>query len=534
VRGLRRPIRRGQVRATVVDRDNFFTFHGLIGEMVTGRILPSNLLNPARRVFAPAQMHVGEIESIDIEARKVLTSRRIDGARFELDYDQAVVCIGSGENLEAYPGLAEHAFRLKSFDDCFRLKNHVLEMFELADIETDAAERLRLLTFFVAGGGFSGTELACELGDFVRRLTKREYPRIGPEECRIVVVHPGPTLLPELYGSKSAERSLKSYPRLVEFGMKHARKLGVELMLETKVVGATPNEVYLSSGEHIPTRTIVSAVGSKPWSVLDGINVPRDERGRLVTDEFLRVNGRDDLWAGGDCAAVQHPDGGTCPPVALFAMKHGQHIGKNIRRSLAGKGLRPYRGNVLGQGVSIGSRTAVGVLKGVPLKGRFAWVMWRLVLWTVALPSWDRRLRLLGDWAVWPVVGRDIVQMGPSEIAAYDVRHHVYQPGETIAESARPVRFVHVVVEGDVDLIRGAEVVEALGPGDHFGRKLLEHKQADAARASSLVRTVALREEQANQLQDVFLSTSRIVARTEYHPTLDVESARRAREQGGT
>ena len=141
-------------------RDNALAVHGLIGEMVTGRILASTVLNPGRRVFAPARLHVAEIESIDIEARTVVTSRHLDGARFELAYDRAVVCIGSGENLESYPGLAEHAFRLKSFHDCFRLKNHVLEMLELADIETDPEERRRLLTFFVAGGGFSGTELA--------------------------------------------------------------------------------------------------------------------------------------------------------------------------------------------------------------------------------------------------------------------------------------------------------------------------------------------------------------------------------------
>jgi NADH dehydrogenase len=533
-RRLRRPIERGELTATVVDRDNFFTFHGLIGEMVTGRILPSNLLNPARRVFAPAQVHVGEIESIDIEARRVVTSRRLDGARFELRYNHAVVCIGCGENLEAYPGLSEHAFRLKSFDDCFRLKNHVIEMFELADIESDPEERRRLLTFFVAGGGFSGSELAGELAHFMDRLTSFEYSRIQREECRIVLVHPGPTLLPELYGSKNAERPAKSYPRLVEFGTKHARKLGIELMLETRVTGATPNEVYLSNDEHVPTRTIVSAVGSRQWPLLDDIDVPKDERGRLVTDEFLRVDGRSDLWAGGDCASVRHPHGGTCPPVALFAQKHGDHIGRNIRRAIAGHVLRPFRSTVFGQGISIGKRTAVGVVKGLPLKGRFAWVIWRVVLWTIAVPSWDRRLRLLADWAIWPIVGRDIVQMGPSEMAAYDVRHHVYQAGETIADSARPVRLVHIIVEGNVEIVRSldggkTELLETIGAGDHFGRKWLERRSANVARAKSLVRTVALQEDQANQLQDVLLSTERIVARTGMISTIDAEALRRAK-----
>ncbi|MEP6910444.1 MAG: FAD-dependent oxidoreductase [Actinomycetota bacterium] len=531
---LRRQIKRGDLTVTVVDRDNYLTIHALIGEMVTGRILPSTILNSNRRVFDPAQMYVGEIESVDTEAKKVIVSRSSDGVREELDYDYLLVSMGTGENLEAYPGLAEHAFRLKSFDDCFRLKNHLVEMFELADIEKDPEERRRLLTFFVAGGGFSGTELAGELANLVEKLTEGEYSGIKREECRVVVVHPGPTLLPELYGSKNAERSVKSYPKLVNYGMKHARKLGVELMLETRVAGATPNEVYLSNGEHIPTRTIVSTVGSKPWPLLDQLEFPKDGRGRLVTDEFLRVDGRLDVWAGGDCASVPYPKGGTCPPVALFALKHGAQIGRNIGRMLADRSLKPYRSDVIGQGISLGKRTAVGAMKGVAMGGFLSWVTWRMIVWSMAVPTWDRRLRLLADWTIWPLVGRDIVQMGASERAAYDVRHHVYQAGQTISDSDRPVRLVHVIVEGDVEIVRTAngseELVQTIGAGDHFGRKMLEHKKADIARAKSLVRTLALQESQANQLQDMLVSTERIVARTTVTPAIDMDSLKGAGE----
>jgi NADH:quinone reductase (non-electrogenic) len=532
-RALRKPLKRGELTATVVSRSNYFALHGLIAEMVTGRISPGNVLNPARRVFVPAQVHVGEIESIDLEAKRVVTSRHLDGARFELDYDHAVFSFGSADNLDAYPGLSEHAFHLKQFDDSFRLRNHVIEMLELADIESDPEERARLLTFFIAGGGFSGTELAGELSDFVRRLVSREYPGIAREECRVVIVHPGKTLLPELWGSGNAERRTKSYPSLVEYGMRHMRKLGVELMLETRVVGATPNEVALSNGLHIQTRTLISAVGSKPNPLVESLPLARDERGRIVVDEYLRVEGREDLWAGGDCAAVPHPHGGTCPPVALFARLHGTHIGRNLRRVVAGRPLRPYRSNVIGQGISIGRRTAVGELKGIPMRGKLGWLAWRAVILKV-IPSADRRLRVLADWMIWPLVGRDVVQMGPSQTAAYDVRHHVYQAGETISDLGRPVRLVHVIVEGEVDLVRGAEgedFLDTIGPGDHFGRKLLQHRGAQSARARSLVRTLTLREDQANQLQDVLLSTSRIVARTGMTRTIDVEELRRARDR---
>jgi NADH dehydrogenase len=523
-RELRRPVERGELDLTVVSRNNFHTYSGFIGEMITGRIGPSSMLSPVRRIFAPARVHVAEIESIDLDERKVVTSRHLDGARFELGYDHLVLCLGSTESIDAYPGLAEHAFKLKSFTDCLQLKNHVLEMFELADIELDPAERRRLLTFVVVGGGYAGTEIAGELADLVRLLTKREYAGIKREECRVLIVHPGATLLPELYGSGTTEGQGrgKSYAKLVDFATRHMRELGVELTLETRVEGATPLDVYLSNGEHVPTRTIVSAVGTQAPPLFDTIEIPRDPRGRARADACLRVEGFENVWTAGDCAAVPHPDGGTCPPVGIYALKHGARLGKNIRRVIQGKEPEPFRYPGLGQGVSIGGRTAVGELKGVPIRGFLAWVVWRAMHYYY-FPSWDRRLRLLADWSISPLAGRDIVQLSRGDHGEYEIRHHVYQPGQVIAERARPVRHVHVIVEGEVELVLGEEIVENLRAGDHFGRKSIELSRADTARARTLVRTVALRADQANELQDMLLSTERIVARTGLFQTVGEE-----------
>ena len=517
---LRPAIERGEVDVTVVSRTNYSCLHALLAEMITGRISPGAVASPARRVFAPARVHVAEIESIDLDGHRVTTSRSLDGARRELEFDQAVLALGCSENLDAYPGLREHAFKLKSFEDSLRLRNHIVEMFELADSEPDEEERRRMLTFFIAGGGYAGSEVAGELADYATLLTKREYARIDRNEVRIVVVHPGPTLLPELYGSGNLERAQKSFPKLVEFGTRHIEKLGVELMLETRVVGATPTDVYLDDGTHVPTRTIISTVGTKPNPLLDLLDVERDSRGRVVTDEFLRVKGREDVWAVGDCASVPHPDGGTCPPVALYAEQQGLHVGGNVARAARGEPLKPYKRAVRMQGISIGGRTAVGEMRGIPLKGTMPWIVWRMVISRV-IPSWDRRIRVALDWLLWPLVGRDIVQVGPSERDDYDVRHNVFQAGETIVERTRPVRFVHIIVEGDANLLRGGKTVGSLGPGDHCGRKWLEQCEADSVQARSLVRTVSLRADEANRLQDVLLSTGPLVATTRALPTVD-------------
>jgi NADH dehydrogenase len=506
-RGLRRAIREGRVDVTVVSRENFHVFHGFVGEMVTGRVSPGNILSPVRRIFPPAKVHVGEIEAIDLDARLVTTSRHLDGARFELPYDELVLALGTVQNTEAYPGLAEHAFKLKTFADCFALKNHLLEMLELANIEPDEEERRRLLTFFVAGGGYAGTELAGELADFVRLAFAREYAGLRREECRVVLVHPGPTILPELQSAEGAAR--RRLAPLVDYAMRHMRDLGVEVLTETRVASATPHEVVLSNGERVPTRTIVSAVGTKPAPVLAALGLPQDERGRVLVDDRLRVEGREHVWAGGDCAAVPHPRGGTCPSVGIYALKHGEHIARSLERALEGGPPEPFRYSGLGQGVSIGARTAVGEVKGLPLRGLPAWVVWRALL-LYYFPTWDRRLRLVADWSIWPVVGRDIVQMGRDD---RDLRDHLYQPGQVIAERRRPVRHVHVVVEGEVELIgRDGEVdsERTLGPGDHFGRLWIESVGVDALRARTLVRTVALRADQAHRLRDILSSTGKL------------------------
>ncbi len=494
-------------------RENFLCLHGLLPEMVTGQVSPGTILNPLRRMDRPASFHLGEVESIDLDARRVVTTRPLDGARAELEYDQLVLAVGCDERLDAYPGLAEHAFKLSHFADAFRLRNHILEMFELAEGEEDPDERRALLTFLVAGGGFSGTELACELADFATRLTAREFSGIRREECRIAIVHPGPTLLPELYGSGNLERRVKAFPKLVEYGTRHATRVGVDLMLNTQVVGATPTEIYLSNGEHIQTRTIVSTVGTKANQLLESLSLERDERGRVAVDEYLRVVGREDLWAGGDCAAVPHPKGGTCPPTALYALTHGRRIGSNIARAVSGRSLRPYKMDIKLQGVSIGGRRAVVELFGMGMHGFLPWLIWRAGV-TVVMPSWDRRLRTVADWVLSPLVGRDIVDMGSFADSGYEVLQNFYEPDELIGDRASLGRYVHVVVEGEVELLVRTdgddEAVVTLGQGGHFGRRRLELVPADLARAKSAVRTVALRADQASRLQDTFAAAEKL------------------------
>jgi NADH dehydrogenase len=523
-RGLKPAIEAGKVEATVVTRENYQVFHGFVGEMLTGRVSPSHILSPARRIFPPAHVHVAEIQKVNLRNKFITTARSIDGARVELEYDQLVICLGSVDRAEAYPGLAEHAYKLKTYEDVLGLRNHIISMFEMADVERDPAERRRLLTFFIAGGGYAGTEVAGELSDLARRLIKREYKRIKPGDVRVVVVHPGPTILPELYGKDG--KGPEAHPRLVEFGMQRMRELGVEVLTNTKVAAATPNHVDLSNGDRVPTRTIISAVGTKVPPLVASLDLPKDERGRIVVDEYMRVPGHEGvIWAAGDNASVPLPfkKGQKCPPVAIYAMYQGKKIGKNIGRGVDGKRPRKFAFPGIGQGASVGNRSAVAELKGIEITGLPAWLIWRLLL-TYYFPSWDRRLRLMTDWLIWPIVGRDVVELRTAPRGDYEVRQNIFQPGEIVAEEERTGRYIHIILEGEVEILNKQgdleQVLSTLGPGDHFGARWMTTFDLEVARAKGTVRTLSMRRDQAPQLQEVLRTAGQLVAESGHFPAI--------------
>jgi len=531
-RALAKSIAERRVDVTVVAGENYHTYHGFVGEMISGRVSPSHILSPVRRLFAPARVQVGEIQTIDLPNRRAIVARQIDGQRREVTWDHVVVCLGVTDRTDAYPGLAEHAFRLREYRECFRLKNHVLTMFEQAETEEDPEERRRLLTFFMAGGGYAGTEVAGELSDFARRLTRREYPGVRYEECRFVLVHPGPTILPELYGDDGT--GAKAHPRLVEYAGRRIEELGVEVRTETRVAFATPNEVTLSNGERIPTRTIISSVGTRPHQIVEGLDLPKDASGRIRVTRTGQVVGHQDIWAGGDNAAFPMPRGGDSPPVALYAYEHGKRIGRNLRRTLVDRRRpKPFRFPGIGQGASIGNRSGVAEIYGVELTGLACWLVWRLML-TMYFPGWDRRLHLMADWLIWPLVGRDVVSMRVGEGSDYEVHHNVYQPGEIIVTEQRAGAFIHIIVDGEVEILhshRGLEaVLSTLAPGDHFGQRWLESSDTESARAKTIVRTLSLRREQAPRLQEVISTAGRLVDGSWHQPIV----ADRRQPEGGT
>lgn len=300
-RALRRELDRGEVELALVSRDNYMVFQPMLPEVISGSIGLLDTIAPIRRLCPRTDLYTRAIEHVDLAGRRVVAGAGLGSSPVELPYDHLVIALGNVTSFAGQPGLAEHALPFKYLGDALALRNHVLHALEEADIERDAEARRGLLTFVVAGGGFSGVEAVAELNDFVRAAA-RSYRNVRAEELRVVLLHAGPLILPELP------------PSLAAFAQRLLARRGVEIRLETRLAGATAEAALLGSGERISTRTPVSTVPAGPNPVVAALPLPM-ERGRIRTGPTLEVPGHPGVWALGACAHVVDPRSGRpCPP----------------------------------------------------------------------------------------------------------------------------------------------------------------------------------------------------------------------------
>ena len=272
--GLRSAARRGQIVLSLISRDNFFLFQPMLAEVVSGSIEPAHILNPIRRLCADANLYKSEIDSIDPRARQVVIRYPGHPHHHTIEYDHLVISVGSSTDLSALPGVAEHAFPFRTMGDALVLRDHLIGVLEAAEVEDDPEQKRELLTFVVAGGGYTGVEVAAEINEFVREAAG-SYRRVDRDEIEVVPLQGADRILPELSVN------------LADFSRRLLERRGVEVRLGTRIQGATAQIAILGDGTTIPTRTLVAAVGAAPNRLLDTIPFERDSRGRLVVDETL-------------------------------------------------------------------------------------------------------------------------------------------------------------------------------------------------------------------------------------------------------
>jgi NADH:ubiquinone reductase (H+-translocating) len=353
-------------------------------------------VNPARKLLKRINFFAGEVESINLQRKLVSVSHGFDHHHHQLPYDHLVIGLGSITNFFNLPGLEQRALTMKSLGDAIHLRNRLIAHLEEADTECSSDLRRRLLTFVVAGGGFAGVETIAGINDFVREAV-RFYSNLREDMLRVVLVHPGTEILPEL-GDK-----------LGRYAEKKRAERGVEILVNTRVTGVTENGVELSSGDEIESKALLWTAGTSPNPVLESVPCMK-ERGRLKVDEMLRVPDWPGVWALGDCALV--PDNKTGqyhPPTAQHALREGKTLARNLIASIRGGNLKPFSFSTIGQLAAIGRRTGVANIFGINFSGFPAWWMWRTIHLS-KLPRFEKKLRVALDWTLDLLFSKDLVQ----------------------------------------------------------------------------------------------------------------------------
>jgi NADH dehydrogenase len=389
--------RRGDAEVILINRENFILFTPMLHEVAAGDLYPGDIVNPIRRILRHVKFVEAEVQAIDLSARRVRSVGGVARLALEFEFDHLLLTLGSETNFFDLPGVSDWAVTMKSMSDAALLRNRVVALLEEANLQSDPAVRRQALTFVTAGGGFAGAETTGAINDFVREAV-RYYPDLSEELIRVVIVHPGDFLLPEL-GEE-----------LGNYAERKLRERKVEVIKGVRVASYDGLHVTLTDGKSIPASTLIWTAGVKPSPVIAPLPGQK-ERGRLLVNEFLGVPGVPGLWAAGDCAAV--PDSKTGkfhPPTAQHGLREGLIAAKNIEAAILGRPPRPFVFTTLGQLATIGRRTGVAMVFGMKFSGFVAWGLWRMV-YLMKLPRLPKKLRVLVGWTLDLLFARDIEQM---------------------------------------------------------------------------------------------------------------------------
>jgi len=382
------------VEIALVSRDNFLVMTPLLFEVCSGTLDARHCSFPIRAFLRTTRFVEAAVQGIDLQRRVVLVTA--GGRGGELAYDHLVLALGGMTNRGMIPG-SEHAFTFKTLADAFLLRNHMIERFERADVESDLKRKRRLLTFVIIGGGLVGVELFGELTALVDEITPL-YRHVSRDEVRFVLVQAGDRIMPEI------DTKLADYGARVLGGRR-----GAELRIHAPVRAIEPGRVHLPD-ETIEAETIVLAAGIVPNPVVAGLPVDKDKHGHITVEGTMRCKSHPEVWALGDCALVPAPDGKPYPNLAQHALREAKVLAHNVCAVLNGRPPRPFVYDTLGMMGSLGHSQAFGQLLKVRVHGFLAWFV-RRTYYLLQMPGWSRRLRIMSDWTFALLFRPDIVKI---------------------------------------------------------------------------------------------------------------------------
>lgn len=383
----------GRRGATIVSPDNFMLYTPLLPEAASGTLEPRHVVVPLRQMCPHAELLLGEAVALDEGSRTVVAETL--GGRQEIRYEHLVVAVGAVTRIFPVPGLVEHGRGFKDIADAIALRNHVLRTLEAAAASLDPAEVERQLGYVFVGAGYAGVEALAELADLARHAVRHFYPGLRGASQRWVLVD-------------AADEILGEIPRrLGRYAHDELSRRGVEIRTATTLVSYDGASAQLSDATAIPARTLVWTAGVRASPLCAELGLPLDERGRVRVDATLQVEGRDRIWALGDCAAVPnaHVPGALDPPTCQHALRQARRLAENLHGT-----PRPHAYRMLGQVATLGRYKGIADVLGIRLRGFLGWFVAR-TYHLYALPTPGRKIRVVVDWTVSLFFRRDVAEL---------------------------------------------------------------------------------------------------------------------------
>jgi NADH dehydrogenase len=468
---LRARLSREEADVILFNCENYMVFQPLLAEVVGASISPEPVAVPLRQMLPGVYCRTEDVTRIDVNDNYVefLGDRGRKGMMY---YDHLVLACGSDVNLGLIPGMADHAFPLKTVGDAVALRYHVLQQMENAEIADSVDLRKWYLSYVIVGGGFSGVEVAGEINDLVRE-TRKYYRNIPKEEIKVTLIHSRDQILPEVTSD------LRDFARI------KMEQAGVKVVLNKRVSYVTPECVGFTDGGSVEGATIVCTVGNAPSPMIERLDAPKD-KGRVLTEPDMRVMGMKNVWAVGDCAFIMNDyDKKPSPTTGQFAERQGRQAANNIVRVLKDKETKPFSFKMIGQLCAIGGHNAVAEFLGLHISGFLAWFLWRSV-YLFKLPSLSHQLKVGFDWAWEIFYSRDLAHPKGDKTERVSRAH--FQPGDYVFREGDPSIGFYIIESGEVEVVRSVPdsgkdtVVAVLGQGDFFGEMaLLENRNRSAS-----------------------------------------------------
>ena len=449
----------------LISNNNYFIFQPLLPEVASGTISAADAVTPIRQMLPNIKFRKAEIMNINFKKKNVELSQGFRRRLHNIDYDHLVIALGQESNQSIVPGLEHHSFGMRTLEDAYNVRNHLIGCFELADVTLDKKLKKTLLNIVVVGGGFSGVETIGELKEMSGRLLPY-YKNISENELKFHIVEFSDKLLPELAGNIS------------EYTLSVFQKRKIKIHLNTALKEASIYKVFLSNGKSIETNTIISTIGSTVSKIIKKSGLPL-KNGKIITDEFLQVSNLENVWAIGDSALIPNKfdlnDYPYSPPTAQFAVRQAKLLAKNIILKNMKKNLREFKYKSKGSLASLGSKKGVGKIYFFNVKGLLAWVIWR-VFYLSFLPSFPTKTRVLLSWILEFFIPRNAVLTHNFQSSA--VSYKMYKKGDIVFEEGMVADGFYIVKKGEFENIykktqTGRAFKKIYKKGSHFGSRVL-------------------------------------------------------------